>query len=104
MVIFGVRTEGEFLMGLRKSGWFPGLAASAVLASLGQIACAQRDNSFRDTKLPDEVRIQNLLSQLSIDEKVLLMSDHPKIPRLDLVLSGQVEGLHGLALVGRGRW
>lgn len=91
-------------MGLRKSGWFVCLAGLAVLACLAQIACAQEDSSFRDTKLPDSVRIQNLLSQLTIDEKVLLMSDHPKIPRLGLVLSGQVEGLHGLALGGPGGW
>lgn len=91
-------------MGLRKSGWFVCLAGLAVLACLAQIACAQEDSSFRDTNLPDSVRIQNLLSQLTIDEKVLLMSDHPKIPRLGLVLSGQVEGLHGLALGGPGGW
>jgi beta-glucosidase len=32
------------------------------------------------------------------------MSDHPKYPRLGLVFSGQVEGLHGLALGGPGGW
>ena len=32
------------------------------------------------------------------------MSDHPKIPRLGIVFSGQVEGLHGLALGGPGGW
>ena len=32
------------------------------------------------------------------------MSDHPKIPRLGLVFSGQVEGLHGLALGGPAGW
>lgn len=91
-------------MGLRKTGWFARLAGLAFLACLAQIACALGDNSFRDTKLPDSVRIQNLLSPLTIDEKVLLMSDHPKIPRLGWVLSGQVEGLHGLALGGPAGW
>jgi beta-glucosidase len=32
------------------------------------------------------------------------MSDHPKIPRLGIIFSGQVEGLHGLALGGPGGW
>jgi beta-glucosidase len=68
------------------------------------IAGAQGQNTFRDTTLPDSVRIQNLLSQLTLDEKVLLMSDHPRIPRLGIVFSGQVEGLHGLALGGPGGW
>ena len=41
----------------------------------------------------------------TLDEKVNLMSDPPEdFPRLGLVFSGQVEGLHGLALGGPGGW
>ena len=87
-------------MGLRKSEWMSWVVGLAMLASIVRIAGAQGQNAFRDTTLPDSVRIQNLLSQLTLDEKVLLMSDHPKIPRLGIVFSGQVEGLHGLALGG----
>ena len=49
-------------------------------------------------------RIADLLGRLTLDEKVALMSDHPKIPRLGIVFSGQVEGLHGLALGGPADW
>ncbi|HKF50096.1 MAG TPA: glycoside hydrolase family 3 C-terminal domain-containing protein [Terracidiphilus sp.] len=62
----------------------------------------QPDYPFRDTKLPDDQRIADLLGRLTLAEKVDLMSDHPKFPRLNLVFSGQVEGLHGLALGGVG--
>ena len=89
-------------MGLRKCEWMSWMVGLAMLASMVRFAGAQGQNSFRDTTLPDSVRIQNLLSQLTLDEKVLLMSDHPKIPRLGIVFSGQVEGLHGLALGGPG--
>jgi beta-glucosidase len=65
---------------------------------------AQADYPFRDPKLGDDQRIADLLGRLTLDEKVLLMSDHPKIPRLGIVFSGQVEGLHGLALGGPGGW
>jgi beta-glucosidase len=41
---------------------------------------------------------------LTLDEKIQLMSDHPKFPKLGVALSGQVEGLHGLALGGPGGW
>ncbi len=92
------------MTGLRKSEWMTWMVGLAILASMVRIAGAQGQNSFRDTTLPDSVRIQNLLSQLTLDEKVLLMSDHPKIPRLGIVFSGQVEGLHGLALGGPGGW
>src|ERR1035441_2546489 len=67
-------------------------------------ANAQTDYPFRDTKLSDDARIADLLGRLTLDEKVNLMSDHPKIARLNLIFSGQVEGLHGLALGGPGGW
>ena len=83
-----------------------------VLGSLGILfaagvaghALAQADYPFRDTSLSDDARIDDLLKRLTLDEKVLLMSDHPKIPRLGIVFSGQVEGLHGLALGGPANW
>ena len=76
-----------------------------VLAAAGaKCAVAQADYPFRDTSLSDEARIDDLLKRLTLDEKVLLMSDHPKIPRLGIVFSGQVEGLHGLALGGPANW
>src|SRR3954447_18090071 len=67
-------------------------------------ASAQADYPFRDPKLSDDQRIADLLGRLTLDEKVDLMSNHPKIPRLGVVFSGQVEGLHGLALGGPGGW
>jgi beta-glucosidase len=68
------------------------------------LAAAQADYPFRDPKLSDDQRIADLLGRLTLDEKINLMSDHPKIPRLGLVFSGQVEGLHGLALGGPAGW
>ena len=59
---------------------------------------------FRNPALDREARITDLLSRLTLDEKIALMADHPKIPRLGLEFSGQVEGLHGLALGGPGHW
>ena len=67
-------------------------------------AGAQGDYPFRDPKLSDDQRIADLLHRLTLEEKVDLMSNHPKIPRLGIVFSGQVEGLHGLALGGPGGW
>ena len=76
----------------------------AGLACISRIAPAQADYPFRDPKLSDDQRIADLLGRLTLDEKVTLMSDHPKFPRLGLVFSGQVEGLHGLALGGPAEW
>jgi hypothetical protein len=59
---------------------------------------------LHDARLADDQRIADLLGRLTLDEKVNLMSDHPRISRLGIVFSGQVEGLHGLALGGPGGW
>jgi beta-glucosidase len=80
------------------------LAAIIVAAGLAQVVAAQVDYPFRNTKLSDDQRITDLLSHLTLEEKINLMSDHPKIPRLGIVFSGQVEGLHGLALGGPAGW
>jgi beta-glucosidase len=68
------------------------------------VTSAQADYPFRDTRLNDDQRIADLLGRLTLDEKIQLMSNHPYYPRLGLVFSGQVEGLHGLALGGPGGW
>jgi beta-glucosidase len=83
------------------AGFFVGLGLAAGLAHR---SLAQADYPFRDTRLADDQRIADLLGRLTAEEKILLMSDHPKIPRLGLVFSGQVEGLHGLALGGPAGW
>jgi beta-glucosidase len=75
-----------------------------MVAAFTPGARAQGGYAFQDPSSPDSVRIDNFLKQLTLDEKVLLMSDHPKIERLGIVFSGQVEGLHGEALGGPANW
>ena len=82
-------------------GWIAGMGLAAVLAGA---AAAQADYPFRDPKMADDQRINDLLGRLTLEEKLTLLSDHPKFPRLGIAFSGQVEGLHGLALGGPGHW
>jgi len=89
-------------MSLRR--WMVVLAGLVLAAGMARWAAAQADYPFRDTKLGDDQRIDDLLGRLTVDEKIQMMSDHVKIPRLGLVFTGQVEGLHGLALGGPGGW
>ena len=77
------------------------LAASAAFVC---IAAQSQQYPFRDTKLSAEQRITDLLSRLTLDEKITLMSGAPKVPRLGIAFTGQVEGLHGLALGGPAGW
>lgn len=83
------------------AGWMAGLTLAAGLA---RMAGAQADYPFRDPKMGEDQRIADLLGRLTVEEKISLMSDHPAIPRLGVAFSGQVEGLHGLALGGPGEW
>ena len=80
------------------------LVGLILVAGLARAASAQADYPFRDIRLTDDQRINDLLGRLTLDEKIQLMSSNPKYPRLGLAFSGQVEGLHGLALGGPGGW
>ncbi|MEO8239327.1 MAG: glycoside hydrolase family 3 C-terminal domain-containing protein [Flavobacterium sp.] len=59
---------------------------------------------FQDSKLETEKGIDNLLSLMTLDEKIVCLSTNPSVPRLGIKGTGHVEGLHGLALGGPGEW
>lgn len=59
---------------------------------------------FQNSKLPTEKRIDNLLSLMTLEEKVAVLGTNPSVPRLGVVGTGHVEGLHGLALGGPAKW
>ncbi len=59
---------------------------------------------FQNTKLDTEKRIDNLLSLMTIDEKVNCLGTNPCVPRLGIKATGHVEGLHGLAMGEPGNW
>lgn len=65
---------------------------------------AQPREPFRNPDLDPEARITDLLSRLTIEEKVACLGTNPSIPRLSIVASGHVEGLHGLAQGGPAKW
>ena len=85
------------------------VAASALLAgaAFGQItgqAPAPGTYPFQNPALPVEQRVSDIVSRLTFDEKIKCLSSHPDVPRLGIVGTGHVEGLHGLALGGPGHW
>lgn len=68
-------------------------------------AHAQKNTfAFRDTTLTDQQRVENLLSILTLDEKLSLLSANLEVPRLGIPDCGHFEGLHGLTLGGPGAW
>ncbi|NDV67963.1 glycoside hydrolase family 3 C-terminal domain-containing protein [Dysgonomonas sp. 25] len=65
---------------------------------------AQHVHPFQDTALSDEERVSNLLSLMTIDEKITALSTNLGVSRLGIPATGHSEGLHGLALGGSGNW
>ena len=59
---------------------------------------------FQNPELPTDQRIDNLLSLLTIEEKISCLGTNPSVPRLGIKASGHVEGIHGLAQGGPGKW
>jgi beta-glucosidase len=59
---------------------------------------------FQNPALDAEKRINNIISLLTLDEKIFCLGTNPTIPRLGIKGSGHIEGLHGVALGGPGGW
>jgi beta-glucosidase len=67
-------------------------------------AAAAYQYPFQDPNLPIEQRVDNILSLLTLEEKVTCLGTNPTVSRLGIHGTGHVEGLHGLALGGPGGW
>jgi beta-glucosidase len=84
------------------------VAASLMLAvpAAAQLSpkAPPKPATYDDRNAPPEVRIDDLLKKMTLDEKVDAFSTNPTVPRLGIVGTGHVEGLHGLALGGPGHW
>lgn len=74
------------------------------LLSVNLVLSQQKQYPFQNPQLDTEKRIDNLLSLMTLDEKVQALSTNPSVKRLGVVGTGHVEGLHGLALGGPGEW
>jgi beta-glucosidase len=76
-----------------------------LLLFLGvQILSSAQNYPFQDIRLTEDVRIRNLISLLTTDEKMGLLSTRLSVPRLGINSIRTVEGLHGLAYSGPANW
>jgi beta-glucosidase len=74
-----------------------------VLALMCRLLTAQ-NYPFRDTRLSEKERIDNLISLMTLDEKINCLSTRITIPRLGITGARTSEGLHGLAYSGPANW
>jgi beta-glucosidase len=78
------------------------LALALLLTSPGW--AQQYQYLFQDPSQPVETRINNILSLMTVEEKIAALSTDPSVPRLGISGSSHIEGLHGVALGGPGGW
>jgi len=80
------------------------LSAVAFLFCAGTAVTQQYKYPFQNPSLPIEQRVDNILSLMTVEEKVAALSTDPSVPRLGIQGSSHIEGLHGVALGGPGGW
>jgi beta-glucosidase len=72
-----------------------------MAAACGMIPLyAQYQHPFQDPNLPLEQRVDNILSLMTLDEKIACLEQNSGVPRLQIPNAGWSEGLHGLVRKG----
>ncbi|MFP5233776.1 MAG: glycoside hydrolase family 3 C-terminal domain-containing protein [Acidobacteriota bacterium] len=91
------------------------LQAALILTCCPALSSAQQQYQypFQNPDVPAEQRITDLLSRMTLDEKIDMLSNEAlsagmmsssDVPRLGVVGTGHIEGLHGVSLGGPGHW
>lgn len=77
---------------------------AAAILTVAAAAQQAAEYPFRNTKLSVEQRLDNLLSIMTLEEKINALSTQLGVPRLGIRNCGHAEGLHGLAYGGPSNW
>src|SRR5512133_1686399 len=75
-------------------------ACTARLVAATAPLSAQNQYPFQDPNLPLEQRVDNILSLMTLDEKLACLATSTAVPRLHIPDAGGTEGLHGLVRKG----
>jgi len=78
-----------------------GLILIIIMVHLNLIA---QNYPFQDPNLKEDERIRNLISLMTLDEKISCLSTRIAVPRLGVKGTRTIEGLHGLAYSGPANW
>jgi len=75
-----------------------------LLLCFAYLILSAQSYPFQNTKLSEKERIANLISLMTLDEKISCLSTRIAIPRLGVKGTRTIEGLHGLAYSGPANW
>jgi beta-glucosidase len=73
---------------------------SLLVLALAAATAQQSAQPFKDPALPMEKRIDNLLSLMTLDEKINCLGTRTGVPRLGVPSFGSSEGIHGVVQRG----
>ncbi len=63
-----------------------------------------QEHRFFDSTLDVEIRVDDLLSKMTLEEKISALSTDPSVPRLGVKGSDHMEGYHGVVMGGPANW
>ena len=72
------------------------LTLGVLLLAFSVGPAAQGEYPFRNSTLPIEARVTNILSLMTLEEKLACLATSTAVPRLGIPNAGNSEGLHGL--------
>ena len=75
-----------------------------LIVILVNLNLSAQEYPFKDVSLPEDTRIRNLISLMTLDEKISCLSTRIAVPRLGVKGTRTIEGLHGLAYSGPANW
>src|SRR5262245_51495374 len=84
--------------------WLHAKAALALALATASTASAQTNYPFKNPDLAIEQRVANIVSLMTLEEKIDLLRFRAGVPRLGIPVLGSVEGLHGEAMGGPSNW
>jgi beta-glucosidase len=80
------------------------LVAGAERSAANDNHSSQFQYPFQDADLPIEERVRNIVSLMTVEEKIACLGTNPSVPLLGIKGSGHVEGIHGLTQGGPAKW
>ena len=87
---------------LPRSKCLLGITVCLLALQLSSTLAQETQYPFRDPNLPMEKRIDNILSLMTVDEKIAVLGVPTAVPRLGIPSYGGSEGIHGVVQRGGG--
>lgn len=80
------------------------LGVFLLVATWSQVRAQDYEYPFQNPDLSIQQRVDNIISLMTLEEKISVLGTDPDVPRLGIEGAGHLEGYHGLAMGGPANW